>query len=118
MDGFEPVRVDELDDLEAGRSHAVALDDAGREALLVRIGGSEVVAFERACPHHGCPVFWSAAQWRFECPCHRGAFEAHSGAVVQGPPPRGLERIGLERREDGVWLIPGSSQRQAKTGCS
>jgi Rieske Fe-S protein len=31
------------------------------------------------------------------CPCHHGYFSAKDGSVLQGPPPRPLPRILLER---------------------
>ena len=62
----------------------------GREALLVRIDAQATVAFDRRCPHLGCPVLWSAERARFECPCHHAAFDARTGAVLFGPPRRGL----------------------------
>ena len=62
----------------------------GREALAVRLDADTVVAFDRRCPHLGCPVRWSAERGRFECPCHHAAFDARTGAVLFGPPTRGL----------------------------
>jgi Rieske Fe-S protein len=35
-----------------------------------------------------------------ECPCHNGGFDAATGQVLYGPPPRALPRIAL-RIEDG-----------------
>jgi len=75
--------------LTVGEGRAVAAAD-GREALLVRLSADEVVAFDRRCPHLGCPVLWSPERGRFECPCHHAAFEARSGRVLFGPPRSGL----------------------------
>jgi Rieske Fe-S protein len=72
-----------------GESRAAPMAGGG-EALVVRLSADEVVAFDRRCPHLGCPVVWSAAAARFECPCHRAAFDARTGAVLFGPPRRGL----------------------------
>jgi Rieske Fe-S protein len=69
---------------------------AGVQALAVRLDATTVVAFERRCPHLGCPVVWSAARGRFECPCHHAVFEARTGRVVAGPPPCGLTPLALE----------------------
>jgi nitrite reductase/ring-hydroxylating ferredoxin subunit len=68
----------------------------GAQALAVRLDADTLVAFERRCPHLGCPVVWSAARGRFECPCHRAVFEARTGRVLAGPPPRGLTPLALE----------------------
>jgi hypothetical protein len=41
-----------------------------------------------------------------ECPCHGGAYAVADGRVLHGPPPRGLERLRLER-EDGYIVVTG-----------
>ena len=40
---------------------------------------------------------------QLECPCHQGFFSPKDGSVLQGPPPRPLPQIALER--DGTKLI-------------
>jgi Rieske Fe-S protein len=79
----------DLDGLAIGEARTVAATD-GREALAVRLDDATVVAFDRRCPHLGCPVRWVAERGRFECPCHHAAFDARTGAVLFGPPTRGL----------------------------
>jgi arsenite oxidase small subunit len=78
-----------LDGLAVGEARDVPAGD-GRVAIAVRLDAETVVAFDRRCPHLGCPVRWSADRGRFECPCHHAAFEARTGAVLFGPPTRGL----------------------------
>jgi len=88
-----PLDVDLNHDGEAalaiGEGRTVVAAD-GREALVVRVSADETVAFDRRCPHLGCPVLWAAERERFECPCHHAAFDARTGAVLFGPPRRGL----------------------------
>lgn len=78
-----------LADLAIGEARDLPAAD-GRVALAVRLDAETVVAFDRRCPHLGCPVRWSAEHGRFECPCHHAAFDARTGAVLFGPPTRGL----------------------------
>ena len=78
--------------LPVGEAYALA-DATGTEALVVRVDAATVVAFDRRCPHLGCPVVWAAARGRFECPCHHAAFDARTGAVLFGPPDRGLTPV-------------------------
>lgn len=82
--------------LAVGEVRSVVAD--GREALVVRLDDGEVVAFDRRCPHLGCPVIWAAERRRFECPCHSAAFDARSGDVLFGPPRRGLTPAAVEVR--------------------
>jgi Rieske Fe-S protein len=76
---------------------ARALDTpAGVHALAIRVDATTVVAFDRRCPHLGCPVMWAAARGRFECPCHDAVFDARTGRVLTGPPRRGLTPLRVE----------------------
>jgi Rieske Fe-S protein len=75
-------------------------------AILVRLPGGVLRAFSQHCTHLGCVVYWSAERERMLCPCHDGAFDARTGAVLAGPPQRPLGRIDVEVRADGmVWAL-------------
>lgn len=60
--------------------------------FLVWDGDKTVHALSATCTHLGCQVRWDAASTKFRCPCHGGVF-AVDGSVVEGPPPRPLDRI-------------------------
>ena len=82
-------------------------------AILIRTIDGELHAFGQKCTHLSCPVYFERAQQRLECPCHDGAFDAKTGNVLYGPPPRPLDIIKLEVRADGeVWAIG----REASSG--
>ena len=89
------VRLSQADAPKVGEARALVASN-GVDALAVRVDADTLVAFERRCPHLGCPVVWSAARQRFECPCHRAVFEARSGRVLDGPASRGLTPLALE----------------------
>lgn len=73
-------------------------------AILVRAAGGEYYAFGQKCTHLSCPVYYDRAANRLACPCHLGAYDARTGAVLFGPPPRALDQIALELRAGGeVW---------------
>ena len=42
--------------------------------------------------------------WTFACPCHRGQFDVKTGAVLAGPPPRGLDELPVEVRDSAVYV--------------
>lgn len=40
------------------------------------------------------------------CPCHEGVFDARTGEVTAGPPPRGLPKVVLAEQTDGsIWAV-------------
>jgi nitrite reductase/ring-hydroxylating ferredoxin subunit len=86
---------------------AVSFDVPGTPVagVLVRLSNDTYAAFDRRCPHLGCPVQWSVPRERFECPCHAAVFDGSSGRVLAGPPRRGLRRIAIEQRGDQVWAL-------------
>ena len=67
-------------------------DRARQTVFLVWDGDQTVHALSATCTHLGCQVRWDAAAIRFRCPCHGGVFDAE-GRVVEGPPPRPLDRV-------------------------
>jgi len=76
---------------------------ARETVFLVWDGGSNVHALSATCTHLGCQVKWDADATRFRCPCHGGVFDAN-GQVVEGPPPRPLDRVET-RVESGAVLV-------------
>jgi arsenite oxidase small subunit len=81
--------------------------------LLIRRSADQYVAFQQKYTHLSCAVVYSAERDRLECPCHEGYFSAATGAVLQGPPPRPLARIRLERQGDQLvaMAVEGEEER-------
>jgi Rieske Fe-S protein len=71
--------------------------------LLLRTAEDAYVAYSQKCTHLSCAVYPSDDGRRLECPCHEGHFAVADGRVLQGPPPRPLPKIVLERRGDELW---------------
>jgi Rieske Fe-S protein len=95
-----------LDSVRVGDTYLFRYPSGDDPAILVRLGGRDVVAFSQKCTHLGCVVFYEAAEGRWHCPCHEGNFAVRSGAVLSGPPVRPLGRIDVEIRDDGrVWAL-------------
>lgn len=70
--------------------------------ILVRRTNGEFTAFSQKCTHLSCAVYYEKETERLACPCHNGYFSAEDGRVLQGPPPRPLPQIHLERRGDDI----------------
>ena len=79
---------------------------ASDPAVLVRTQDGEYVAYSRKCAHLGCSVDYDSARRCLACPCHRGTYDARTGYVVFGPPPRPLDQIVLQMRAGGeLWAV-------------
>ena len=102
----EPRAIAVLAHVPVGGTFLFHYPAAGDPAILVRLGDTEVVAFNQKCTHLGCVVYYEPGEQRWHCPCHEGNFEARTGAVISGPPTRPLGRIDLEIRDDGqIWAL-------------
>ena len=111
---FPSSRIAGAETLAPGSSLNFSYPTAKDSAILVRTLDGELHAFGQKCTHLSCPVYFERARQRLECPCHDGAFDAKTGNVLYGPPPRPLDPIKLEVRADGeVWAVgreAGSSE--------
>lgn len=76
-----------------------------RSTVFVVWDGNEGVhALSGTCTHLGCQVRWDAESTRFRCPCHGGVFDAE-GNVVEGPPPRPLDRVDVRLEDAGRIVV-------------
>lgn len=66
----------------------------GEELVVVQPQQGSIQAFTAVCPHQGCLVN-EVANNEIVCPCHGSRFSALDGAVISGPAPVGLERVGV-----------------------
>lgn len=73
--------------------------------ILVRPDEQTYVAYSQKCTHLSCAVYYAREKNRLECPCHEGYFSVQTGDVLQGPPPRPLPRITLERRGEQLVAV-------------
>jgi len=72
-----------------------------KPALLVRTPEGELRAFNAVCTHLECTVQYKPDTSQIWCPCHNGLYDL-GGNVVSGPPPRALQRLTVNQREDDV----------------
>ncbi len=73
--------------------------------IMIRTEEDTYVAYSQKCTHLSCAVYYSAPHRRLECPCHEGYFSVRTGQVLQGPPPRPLPRVRLERRANALVAV-------------
>lgn len=101
---YAPAKIDGAETLAPNSSLNFRYPTEKDTAILVRAADGLYFAYGQKCTHLSCPVYFEQQQGRLECPCHEGGFDVVTGNVLYGPPPRPLDRIELEVREDGkVW---------------
>jgi thiosulfate dehydrogenase [quinone] large subunit len=89
---------------EIGLASAIPVGDAlaftdqtqGIPAYCVHKSAGEFVAFSAICTHAGCTVGFDRSATEFVCPCHGSIYNALTGAVIQGPAPLPLPKIGVK----------------------
>jgi Rieske Fe-S protein len=85
-------------------------------AILIRSADGAYHAYGQKCTHLSCPVYYAREHQRLECPCHEGAFDAATGEVLYGPPPRALDVIELETRDGQLWAIGRTASARESGG--
>ena len=104
-----PLAVARTADVPVGQAKLFRYPTPDDPAILIRLDEERWVAFQQRCTHLSCPVLYSRERSRLECPCHNGAFDAATGRVLEGPPPRPLPQIAL-RVADGQIIAEGVIQ--------
>ena len=115
IETFTPLKIDGANGLAPGTALNFRYPSEKDSAILVRSLDGSYHAFGQKCTHLSCPVYFDRSNQRLECPCHEGAFDARTGDVLHGPPPRPLDAIQLDVRNNGeVWATgrkAGSGER-------
>ncbi len=66
---------------------------------------ADLLILNSRCTHLGCTVNWKEDAKAYLCPCHDAKF-SQEGEVLDGPPPRPLDRYSdFRTTEDGVLEI-------------
>ncbi|MFE7521802.1 QcrA and Rieske domain-containing protein [Streptomyces halstedii] len=95
--------------LPPGESLAFRYPGDEDRALAVRMDDGTLVGYSAVCTHLACAVLWRkdrGAEGELYCPCHEGVFDARTGEVTAGPPPRGLPKVVLAELDDGsIWAV-------------
>lgn len=102
---FSAAQIDGAEALGPNSSLNFSYPTERDSAILIRTADGAYHAYGQKCTHLSCPVYYSRDHQRLECPCHEGAFDAATGKVLYGPPPRPLDAIEVELRAGQVWAI-------------
>ncbi len=75
------------------------------DAILIRLSDEKYVAYQNACTHLRCPVFWVKEEGEMICPCHHGKFDVETGSPIAGPPRRPLPEIQIKVEKGAVYAV-------------
>ena len=75
------------------------------DAILIRLTEHKYVAYQNACTHLRCPVFWEKEEQQMLCPCHHGKFDVETGDPTAGPPRRPLPAIEVKVEKGAVYAV-------------
>ena len=103
---YPPVKIEGAEHVLPGSFLYFNYPRSNDPAVLVRSQNGEYLAYSRKCAHLGCSVDFDGERRCLTCPCHRGIYDARTGYVVLGPPPRPLDQIVLQMRAGGeLWAV-------------
>lgn len=102
---FSPLKIENANNLQIGSALNFRYPNENDTAILIRAADGEFYAYGQKCTHLSCPVYYAKESNRIECPCHEAGFDVKTGDVLYGPPPRPLDQIVVEIRNEEVWAV-------------
>ncbi|MEO8361662.1 MAG: Rieske (2Fe-2S) protein [Vicinamibacteria bacterium] len=102
---FPRTLIARTDDVPKGGVKLFNYPSEADPCLLFHTHADLFVAYSQKCTHLSCAVIPAEDGRRIECPCHHGFFSIEDGRVLQGPPPRPLPRIVLDRVGNELWAV-------------
>jgi len=103
---YPPMKIEGAESLLPGSFLYFSYPTSRDAAVIMRTQDGQYAAYSRKCAHLGCSVDFNAARGCLVCPCHQGAYDARTGLVIFGPPPRPLDPIVLQMQAGGeVWAV-------------
>ena len=91
-------------DIPVGGTRSFVISGSTIPYVLIHLEDGQLRAYEQKCTHLSCAVFYKPGTGKIECPCHNGWFNALTGEVLAGPPPRPLPRLDVLEKPDGVYV--------------
>ncbi|MFV8829875.1 ubiquinol-cytochrome c reductase iron-sulfur subunit [Alkalihalobacterium sp. APHAB7] len=104
-DDFERTEIAKMVNVPKGSSITFNYPTDKDPAILIHTKAGEWLAYNSACPHLMCPVFYEPEKEELVCPCHKGYFDLHSGQPMAGPPQRELPLIEIELDNGVVYAV-------------
>ena len=96
-------------DVPLGGTQPFTVSGSKTPFILIHLNDGNWRAYEQKCTHLSCAVFYQPAADKIQCPCHNGWFDARTGNVLQGPPPRPLRRLDVVVKDQEIYVTEPES---------
>ena len=91
-------------EVPVGGTHPFTVPGSRKPFILIHLNDGTWRAYEQKCTHLSCAVFYQPQSDRIQCPCHNGWFDARTGGVLQGPPPRPLPHLEVVIKGEAIYV--------------
>lgn len=98
-------KITDVSKLAVGDSLEFKFPGEHDDAIIIRLNEKKYVAYQNACTHLRCPVFWVKEENQMVCPCHHGFFDVETGAPTAGPPRRPLPEIQVKVENGAIYAV-------------
>lgn len=92
------------DSVPVGGTRSFVLEGSPIPYILIRLENGDWRAYEQKCTHLSCAVYYKPGSGQIVCPCHEGFFDATTGEVLAGPPPRALPALQVMLKGEDVYV--------------
>jgi arsenite oxidase small subunit len=98
-------KITDVKSIAVGAAVDFAFPGEHDSAILIRLSENKFVAYQNACTHLRCPVFWEKETEEMLCPCHHGKFDVKTGEPIAGPPRRPLPEIQVKEENGEIFAV-------------
>jgi Rieske Fe-S protein len=88
----------------SGGTRGFVIEGSTVPYILIHLETGEFKAYEQKCTHLSCSVFYKPGTGIIHCPCHEGSFDAKTGDVIAGPPPRALPNLDVFFKGNDIYV--------------
>ncbi len=94
----------DIKDIPVGGTKAFLIKESTIPYILIHLEDGSFRAYEQKCTHLSCAVYYQPGSGQIICPCHEGHFDAKTGNVLAGPPPRPLPSLNVIVKDQAIYV--------------
>lgn len=94
----------DIKEIPVGGTKAFLIKGSTIPYILIHLEDGSFRAYEQKCTHLSCAVYYKPGSGQIICPCHEGHFDANTGNVLAGPPPRPLPKLEVTVKGESIYV--------------